>query len=116
MAEVRLSPDQLDELAERIAAHLRDDDGHVTRLVGPRELGAKIGRSPQWCRERHLQLGGWRDGDGPKAPYRFDLALARERLRTMGSGSKPEPAPPKPRRRRRPRGDVELLPVRGAKP
>jgi len=112
MTEVRLPPDQLEELADLVADRLREDVEPMARIVGAVELAREIGKSPAWIRAHYRELGGWRDGDGPKAPYLLNLAVARERLGEMGerSGAKPQPTP---KRRRRPQGSVPLLAVKG---
>ena len=82
----------------RMLAHIATQQARILRrlegpshepdqaaLLSPAELAKRLGRSPQWVREHSEQLGGIRDGDGPKPRYWFDLGRARERLAALAS-------------------------------
>jgi hypothetical protein len=114
---VRLAPDQLDELADLIAARLRCDQpvGLVDAMTVAKALGMKAG----WVRENAAELGAVRLGDGPKPRLRFDLekATAAWAARSAGERSlRAAPAPQAKTRRRRTSASattIDLLPVRG---
>ena len=110
----------VDALADRIAAKWSGGahDGSP-EVVGAAALAKRIGASAQWVRDHAEELGGWRLGNGPKAPYRFDVDRAERSLR--GSGPERRPLPPPERdmanaRRRHMPGTSGLLPVRGDDP
>jgi hypothetical protein len=88
--EVDLTADAVEQIANRVVSLLREEPP----LPGPRpltagELAYYLGVDRAWIyRHRHM-LGGERIGDGPKAPWRFDLetakaALARHRAARIG--------------------------------
>jgi hypothetical protein len=93
----------------------RSDEGRRP-LIGPAELAAELGRSPDWCRRNYELLGGKRTGSGPKRRYYFDLDRARECLfaHQESNGSSEEPAPKQHhhRRRRSSSGATSLLPIK----
>lgn len=80
------------------------------------DLAARYDVSAPWVRANARALGGRRLGGGPKAPHRFNIALADECLAAMRPAEATESATqPTPRRRprRRPSSGIELLPING---
>jgi hypothetical protein len=87
-----------------------------SELVGPAELGRRLGMSSQWVRDHHQELGGVRHGDGPRPRYWFDPVLAPERFFAATTNGSKQPEPVKPRRRprrRRSSSTTELLEIKG---
>lgn len=83
-----LTSEDIDELADAIADRLGDAS---ERLVAPAvvdaaTLASRLGVSSQWVRDHAEDLGGWRLGDGPKAPYRFDAHTAIRAMRISRGG------------------------------
>lgn len=94
-AEVRLPDDQLEELAELIAARLTGGH-HPDRLVDANELAQLLGVARSTVYERSAELGAKRLT--PRGRLRFDVAIARE---AFAGDQHAGHAKPKPRRRRR---------------
>ena len=109
MLELRitLTDDQLDALAEQVAARLRTDDT-PTELVDAAALAAALGVSRDTVYAHADELGGRRVGDGARPRLRFNLADA---LATWEPSTE-APARTTPRHRRSVNGH-NLLPVRG---
>ena len=109
MLELRitLTDDQLDALAEQVAARLRSDD-MPTELVDAATLARTLGVSRDTVYAHAHELGGRRVGDGSRPRLRFDLAAA---LATWQPSTE-APARTTPRHRRSVNGH-NLLPVRG---
>lgn len=107
--------DFVDALADALADRLAQALGErklAADVVDAATLAARLGVSAQWVRDHAGELGGWRMGDGPKAPYRFDARTAEQRLRgrTPVEPDPPTQRPPSPRR------EAGLLPRRGDDP
>ena len=114
----RPSPEFIDALAgalaDRLAVAWTEQTGGA-EVVDAARLGERLGVSAQWVREHAEDLGGWRLGDGPKAPYRFDADKAEGILR--GPAAPDGSESPRPRARLRHRSlNPDLLPVRGDDP
>ena len=113
-----LGRESVDALGEAIADRLAEVWGlrRVTEdVVDASTLAARLGVSAQWVRDHADELGGWRLGSGPKAPYRFHASGAERALR--GATRQPEAKPVESSRsRRRTSSRSRLLPVRGDDP
>src|SRR3954464_13049904 len=110
MIALRLDPDDVDAIAERVAELIGRGALPIAseRWLSTAEVAAAFGRSPEWVREHAAELGGRKIG-GPRAPWRFPASCVNPR---------PEPAAPphvsavrKPRQRTR-RSTVPLLPIK----
>lgn len=106
--------------AELVLVELRRDSTAAPNptLVDVRTLAARLGVSADFVRERANQLGGFRITDAPRAPWRFELEVARERLAAASSGEGSRPAPTRgtrsaPRRGGRPSLGGRSLAIRG---
>jgi hypothetical protein len=138
-AQVTLSDDQLDAIAERIAAKLAAQAKQDEAWLGSREaeqrrrapahdplvdaatLACALGVSRDWVYAHAVELGGQRIGAGPRGRLRFDLDRALEAWtsRSESGGSRKDEAPAQTRishRARSPRmgSGPELLPIRGS--
>jgi hypothetical protein len=100
-------PDE--EIDAEVAA--REERGDEEAYIGTAEAARRLGRSAEFVRDHAEELGGWRVGSGPKAPWNFDPANL---VRTSPPAIVEEPDPTPRRRRSRPSG--ELLAVRGERP
>jgi hypothetical protein len=78
---VDLTPQAVEQVAHRVAQLLGDERQQAEpRLLSAGELARYLRVERPWIyKHRHL-LGGQRIGDGPKAPWRFELDTARRRL------------------------------------
>lgn len=90
---VDLTPQAVERVALRVAQLLRRADVErrpepPPRLLTAGELAHHLRVERPWVyRHRHL-LGGRRIGDGPRAPWRFELEAATKALeRRRGEGS-----------------------------
>ena len=78
---VDLTPQAVEQVAQRVAQlvqhkHLQGQP----ELITAGELARRLRVQRPWVyKHRHL-LGGQRIGDGPKAPWRFDLETATQAL------------------------------------
>jgi hypothetical protein len=98
---VELSTEQLDAIAERVAALLPERVTELERLLGVDELAAMLGTSPDWVRRHQAGLGAYRLSDGGgRNPIRFRASdveryLAERRLappvRARGRGWRDDP-------------------------
>jgi hypothetical protein len=121
---LRLPDDQLDTLADLIAARLtRAPHGRTPsgrRLVDAQTLAGELGCSRDCVYAHAEELGGRRIGDGPRGRLRFDLDRALEAWTSCVAGRRSEAAKEpavRGRSRRRKRREVgsnaPLLPIRG---
>lgn len=78
---VDLTPQAIEQVAQRVTQLLRHDKlNGQPDLITAGELARRLRVQRPWIyKNRHL-LGGQRIGDGPKAPWRFDLDTARQAL------------------------------------
>jgi hypothetical protein len=108
-AAIRLADDQLDALADRIAARLRTSPTSDSGLVDAQQLAAHLGVARSFVYTHSDDLGGKRLGG--KGRLRFDL----EEAVAAFASSEPERTAPAPRRRKRAvNGNVgSILKVRG---
>jgi hypothetical protein len=108
MIALRLDPDDVEAIAERVAELL----GRVSspaaseRWLSTAEVAAAFGRSPEWVRDHTSELGGRKIG-GPRAPWRFPTACIDA---AVDEATRPEP--PALARRRGVSRRVALLPIR----
>jgi hypothetical protein len=101
---VQLSEEQLDALADRLAARLAPmlrapEPTRAAGMVDAAELAAELRVSRTWVYAHRGDLGAVRLG-GPNGRLRFDLQAARA---AAGRIEAHEPPPPPPKRSRRPR-------------
>lgn len=109
----------IDALAVAVAERLaRPVDEAAVVAVDAATVATRIGASAAWVREHFRELGGWRLGEGPKAPYRFDLATAERAVRGFGreSGSLEAQSSKRRTRARNPGRASRLVPIRGSDP
>lgn len=99
MTDVRLDDDQLDQLADRVAARLATMQ--PTGLVDAATLARHLAVDRSYVYTHSVELGGVRLG-GPRGRLRFDV----ERARAAFTNPAPEQAPPTPRPRRRTRAST----------
>ena len=64
-------------IAEQIAEQLRTPVLAEPTIVNVQQLAHHLGLSPATVYRRADDFGAFRVGDGPKAPIRFDLEMAR---------------------------------------
>jgi hypothetical protein len=77
---VDLTPQTVEQVAQRVAALLGDRAPRQPDLITAGELARRLRVERPWVyKHRHL-LGGQRLGDGPKAPWRFDLETAKREM------------------------------------
>ncbi|HEY5045195.1 MAG TPA: hypothetical protein VII53_05005 [Solirubrobacteraceae bacterium] len=77
---VDLTPQAVEQVAQRVAQLLGDRAQRQPDLITAGELARRLRVERPWIyKHRHL-LGGQRIGDGPKAPWRFDLETATQAL------------------------------------
>jgi len=77
---VDLTPQAVEQVAQRVAQLLRQTPQRTPELLSAGELARHLRVERPWIyKHRHL-LGGQRIGDGPKAPWRFDLETATQAL------------------------------------
>ena len=78
---VDLTPQAVEQVAHRVAQLLGDKPQQAEpRLLSAGELARYLRVERPWIyKHRHL-LGGQRIGDGPKAPWRFELETAKQAL------------------------------------
>jgi hypothetical protein len=112
---VKLDADDIEAVAARVVALLRDETQGRRRYVDAATLARILGVRRGWVYSRARELGGVRLGDGPRAPLRFDI----ERVRAAPGEADPgEPLPHDSRRRRRRRphsqaGGTDVSLIRG---
>jgi hypothetical protein len=98
---MRLDPDDIEAVAARVVALLREGaEAAPRRLVDADALAQILGVSRDWVYARATRLGALRLGDGPKPPLRFDVARVLAAL-APSDGGQARPADPPPRRRAR---------------
>jgi hypothetical protein len=78
---VDLTPQTVEQIARRVTELLRrTEEQRTPALLSAGELARHLRVQRPWVyKHRHL-LGGQRIGDGPKAPWRFDLETATQAL------------------------------------
>jgi hypothetical protein len=78
--QVDLTPQAIEQVALRVTQLLRQTEQRTPELMSAGELARHLRVQRPWIyKNRHL-LGGQRIGDGPKAPWRFDLDTAQQAL------------------------------------
>lgn len=110
MIPLRLDPDDVEAIAERVAELLgrAAPPARRERWLSTAEVAVAFGRSPEWVRDHASELGGRKIG-GPRAPWRFPAACLDAAVNQAPGVAEPRtPA----RRRRVSRPGVALLPIR----
>jgi hypothetical protein len=76
--QVDLTPQAVEQVAQRVAQLVQPDQPQKQpELLTAGELAHRLRVQRPWIyKHRHL-LGGERIGDGPRAPWRFDLETAK---------------------------------------
>ena len=79
---VDLTPQAVEQVAQRVAQLVQHKQlQQQPELITAGELARRLRVQRPWIyKHRHL-LGGQRIGDGPKAPWRFDLETATQALK-----------------------------------
>jgi hypothetical protein len=98
---VRLDADDIEAVAARVVALLRDETEGDRHYVDAATLARILGVRRGWVYSRARELGVVRLGDGPRAPLRFDIERVRAALGEAGP-DEPLPHDARGRRRRRP--------------
>jgi hypothetical protein len=82
----------VERVAQRVVQLLQDHCPQAQpELITAGELALHLGVARPWIyKHRHL-LGGQRIGDGPKAPWRFDLHTAKTALQAARTAQGSEP-------------------------
>jgi hypothetical protein len=81
---VSLSPQAVEQIATRVAAHLRERKPvQQPELISAGELARRLRVERPWVYRHRELLGGIRIGTGPKAPWRFDFEKAIEALQRV---------------------------------
>jgi hypothetical protein len=114
-AEVQLTPQAIERIAQRVAQLLRNEPPEraeasdpEARLLSASEFARYLGVTRPWAYEHAVELGAHRLGHRPRARLRFDLeeasaaGVCSRGARSIGDEVEPAAAPP-PRRLRRPR-------------
>jgi hypothetical protein len=122
-AAAELTPDAIEQIAQRVAQLLHHDHHEHTRapeasttLMNAGQLARHLGVTRAWVYEHANELGAITLGDGPRPRLRFDPETAAQTLHTR---RRPKAARPLPisdtvgpgRPRRRPQSTVPLLPI-----
>jgi hypothetical protein len=119
-AAADLTPDAVEQIAQRVAALLRDRGTILEHpaggLVDAAELARYFGVTRAWVYEHADELGAIRVGTGPRARLRFDLRAATAALRSRTGPHKATETPRtamqvRGRRKRQPLPEVPLLPI-----
>lgn len=76
---VRLSGEQVDRLAVRIAAELERSRREREALVTVQELAERLRVGPGWIYRNWRELGGFKLGGGARSPIRFTRAEIEKR-------------------------------------
>jgi hypothetical protein len=125
-AAAELTPDAIEQVAQRVAQLLRHDqpqptaahdEAHPTpaHLLTAEQLARHLGLNRAWVYDHAAELGAIQLGNGPRPRLRFDAQLAAQALQARRRRKEPTAADdvprPRPTRRRRPPSTVPLLPV-----
>src|SRR3954464_6094346 len=98
---MRLDPDDIEAVAARVVALLREGAEAAPRqLVDADALAQILGVSRDWVYARANRLGALRLGAGPRPPLRVAVARVLATL-APSEGGQARPADPPPRRRAR---------------
>jgi hypothetical protein len=83
---VDLTPQAVEQVAIRVAQLLAERGAQAEpELIGAGELARKLKVERPWVYRHWRELGGFRLGEGPRAPLRFELAQAVARMRRLRS-------------------------------
>ena len=94
----RLHLDDVEAIAQRVAALLRDEP-QAPHLLTAGQVADRFGLTAAWVREHATALGGLHLGDGPRPRLRFNAATVGDALtaccrnRTYGDPDPPEFSP-----------------------
>lgn len=83
---IELTDEQLAKLAELIADRLAERASTAPRLVTAGELADRLSVARSFVYEHRDELGAIRLGDGPKAPLRFDVDVAKRAMSCSADG------------------------------
>ena len=111
MSTIRLEPDQLAELAQRIAQYLDPEPAGSTGLVDAATVAQELGVARSWVYSHAPELGARRLGTGTKGRLRFDLNEARAAFATVTPAGAPA-STPRPRRKHQAAPAGSILRVR----
>ena len=91
---VELTPQAIEGIAMRVAALLREEEPGAgaaqPQLITAGELAHQLRVQRPWVYRHRELLGGRRIGQGPRAPWRFELDTARKALELRASASQAE--------------------------
>jgi hypothetical protein len=120
-AAAELTPDAIEQVAQRVAQLLRHEHSHdethpaPSRLLTAEQLARHLGLNRAWVYEHAAELGAIQLGNGPRPRLRFDAQLAAQALQARRRRNDPtttsEQPRPRPTRRGRTPSTVPLLPV-----
>jgi len=111
-----MTSSELEQLADMVATRLSGMLAGPTaapRFGSAKDLAAIVDRSPAHVIAKADQYGGFREGSGPKAPWRFPLDPAQWPVRSApAAGGAPTGNRRPARQRSSASRDFELLPVK----
>lgn len=81
---LELTDNAVERIANRVAQLLRTEVAEPRPLTAG-QLARHLGVDRAWIYKHRHMLGGARLGDGPKAPWRFDLQTAKATLAHHGT-------------------------------
>jgi len=116
-AAAELTPDAIEQIAQRVAQLLRHDTAPdaPTGLMDAGQLARQLGLTRAWVYQHAAELGAIRVGTGPRARLRFDpntvTAVLNSQPRQPPSAGR-TPSAPRLRPSAIPNTTVPLLPVR----
>jgi hypothetical protein len=120
----RMHPDDLEVLADlvadRLAERLAPAPAAAGHLADVKTVAAVLGVSADFVRENAVELGGFRISESARAPWRFDVAVARERMAVRAASERSRrraipdrETPRRPASRRQARAAGQVLAIRG---
>ncbi len=121
-AAQEITPDAIEQIAQRVAQLLRHEPGSIDdgpgkppELMDAEQLAKRFGLTREWVYENAALLGAIPLSDGPRPRLRFDPEVAAQALKTRRRRNEPVPVSeqprPRPTRRRRTPSTVPLLPI-----
>jgi hypothetical protein len=107
---VRLTDEEIDAIAHRVAELIHNPAAGTVRFVDAQRVAEVLGVDREWVYAHARALGAVRLG-GPRGRLRFDLQRVQRALPdARPAAPSPPPTPPQRRPRRALRGRVDLLP------
>ncbi|NLT06623.1 MAG: hypothetical protein GXY03_09980 [Solirubrobacterales bacterium] len=107
-----LDPDDIEQIAQRVADLIGAGPGHRGRYVDAATLATELGVERHWVYAHASQLGGIRLGGG-RGRLRFDLDEVRRRLAAEDRPQQEAARKRGRRRRRKPADPPDLIPYEG---